>query len=67
MADNSFAWAAKRGLTRVNEVHGVEEAKLVLEEFFENENERGNTREIRGDAAVADSNLQSSETLNPEP
>ena len=41
MADNSFAWAAARGLVRTNEVHKVEEARLVLEETFENENEKG--------------------------
>ena len=34
MADNSFLWAANHGLTRKNEVHGEEEAKLVLTDSF---------------------------------
>ena len=54
MADNSFSWAAERGLTRVNEVHKMEEAKLVLEEFFENETEQGTSREMSGSATVED-------------
>lgn len=36
MADNAFTWAAKHpGLIRVNEMHGEEEAKLVLSDSFE--------------------------------
>ena len=34
MADNAFEWAAERGLTRKNPVHGEEEAKLVLIDGF---------------------------------
>eukprot|EP00439_Symbiodinium_sp_Y106_P046348 s2157_g5.t3 len=41
MADNSFAWAAAKGLLRMNEVHKTEEAKLVVEEKFSNKSERG--------------------------
>ena len=52
MADNSFAWAAKRGLTRTNPVHLVEEAKLVLEEYFDQEEERGTSKELVGEGAV---------------
>ena len=46
MADNSFSWAKERNLVRTNPVHRVEEAKLVLEETFAMENERGETREL---------------------
>ena len=52
MADNSFAWAASRGLTRTNPVHKVEEAKLVLEETFASENERGERTEMSGSATI---------------
>ena len=34
MADRSFDWARARNLTRTNEVHGEEEACLVLEDSF---------------------------------
>ena len=54
MADNSFNWASKRGLVRVNEVHGIEEAKLVLEEFFENDEERGSCTRFRAEVEVED-------------
>ena len=57
MADNSFAWAAARGLTRVNEVHGVEEAKLVLEETFSSSNEKGSRTEVSGAGHVEDHHL----------
>ena len=54
MADNSFAWAAARGLIRLNEVHKCEEAKLVLEETFASESEKGEKMETRGTAMVED-------------
>ena len=34
MIDSSFAWAAKNNLLRTSEVHGEQEAKLLLEEGF---------------------------------
>ena len=34
MADRSFEWARARNLVRTNEVHGEEEASLVLEDSF---------------------------------
>ena len=52
MADNSFAWAAARGLVRTNEVHKVEEARLVLEETFENENEKGTKTSFQGEQDI---------------
>ena len=45
MADRSFAWAKARGLVRDNTVHGEEEARLVLEDSFANENEKGEMTE----------------------
>ena len=54
MADNSFLWAAARGLTRTNEQHKAEEAKLVLEEYFEDENEKGQSTRMSGQAVVED-------------
>ena len=52
MADNSFQWAAARKLTRTNEVHKCEEAKLVLEKTFEVENEKGERTELSGTAEI---------------
>ena len=52
MADNSFAWAASKGLLRTNEVHKAEEAKLVIEEKFTNRTERGTSRTMAAEAEV---------------
>ena len=54
MAENSFAWARARGLVRVNEVHGMEEAKLVLEETFSSELKSGTRTRISGNGEVED-------------
>ena len=34
MADNAFDWAAKNNFLRMNEIHGEQEAKLILEDGF---------------------------------
>ena len=51
MIDNSWTWAAANNLLRVNPVHGEEEAKLVLEDWFESNHETGSSRymEARGE------------------
>lgn len=54
MADRSFAWAKARGLTRDNTVHGEEEARLVLEDTFANENEKGEMTNQRASGLVED-------------
>ena len=54
MADKSFAWAKARGLVRDNTVHGEEEAKLVLEDSFANNNEKGEMTGLRADGLVED-------------
>ena len=56
MADNSFAWARRQGLLRTNEVHGMEEPRLVLEESFINERESGSVTELAGSHTVEDAN-----------
>lgn len=45
MADNAFNWASPRGLVRTNEVHGEEEAKLVLKNGFLITEEQGQREE----------------------
>ena len=47
MADKSFAWAASRGLLRKNAVHGEEEARLVLKDYFQF-NEKGSMQTAKG-------------------
>lgn len=54
MADSSFAWAKARGLTRTNPTHGEEEAKLVLDDWFENKSEKGQITEQTGTAVIQD-------------
>ena len=54
MADRSFAWAKARGLVRDNTVHGEEEARLVLEDSFANENEKGEMTSQHASGLVED-------------
>ena len=54
MADRSFAWAKARGLVRDNTVHGEEEARLVLEDSFANENEKGEMTNQQASGLVED-------------
>ena len=64
MADNSFAWAATKGLLRTNQVHKMEEAKLLVEEKFSNRSERGSLKELTAEGAVED---LLSYVLHPKP
>lgn len=57
MADRSFQWAASRGLTRTNPQHGEEEARLVLDDWFEHKTEEGQLTEMAGTAFVEDGEL----------
>lgn len=44
MIDSAFQWAAKKSLIRTSEVHGEEEAKIILEEGFSLKEEEGEER-----------------------
>ena len=57
MVENSWSWAQSKGLVRTNEVHKCEEARLVLEETFEHDTEKGTDRELHGEATVEDCTL----------
>ena len=46
MIDNSFAWAAANNKVRTNKVHGELEAKLVLEDWFDDATEKGKKTEM---------------------
>ena len=48
MIEKSFAWAATQGRTRVNEIHGEEEARLILEDYFEDKATKGESLQIEG-------------------
>ena len=52
MADRSFAWAEKRGLLRTNQVHGEQEARLVLEDFFQHTSETGESTNLRAQGTL---------------
>ena len=54
MIDKSFQWAESRGLVRTNPVHGEDEARLVLEDFFDNKNEKGEMSHAEAQGAVED-------------
>lgn len=53
MIEKSFSWAKARGLTRDNPVHGEEEARLVLEDGFQHDDERGEMRHLKGEGHLA--------------
>lgn len=40
MADNAFSWAETNGLIRVNEMHGEQEAKLILDDEFHHDQQQ---------------------------
>ena len=54
MIEKSWQWAKSRSLVRSNAVHGEEEAKLILEDYFHNSNERGELQQVQGQAEVED-------------
>ena len=54
MIERSFQWAAERGLTRKNPIHGEDEARLILEDFFSNTNERGESANAVAQGEVED-------------
>ena len=41
MVDSAFEWAASKGLVRTSEIHGEQEAKLVLGDTFSFKEEEG--------------------------
>ena len=54
MADNSFEWAASKGLVRKNAVHKEDEARLVLDDSFKISTEEGNEMSSNGSFEVKD-------------
>lgn len=54
MADRAFAWAIARGKTRTNPVHGEDEAKLVIDDWFENATAKGQRTDMTGTATIQD-------------
>ena len=47
MADTAFDWASRHSLVRTSEIHGEQEAKLVLEESFHHEQLGGEQSESK--------------------
>ena len=47
MADTAFDWASRHSLVRTSEIHGEQEAKLVLEESFHHEQLEGEQSESK--------------------
>ena len=55
MIDNAFGWAERNGRLRKNEVHGEEEAKLILDETFNYKDKTGQETNQEANMAVEDS------------
>ena len=54
MIESSWKWASSRNLVRKKQVHGEDEAKLVLAETFGSLNENGDMMEWTGEAECED-------------
>lgn len=54
MIDNSWSWAKQNGKLRTNPVHKREEARLVLDDWFEHEKKEGQSRTFEGTATIED-------------
>jgi len=54
MIDASFAHARSMGLVRTNNVHKEEEARLVLDDTFNNRDETGSSQQLSSSAAIED-------------
>lgn len=54
MIDNSWAWARANGQIRIHPVHKKEEARLVLNDWFEDKEEKGEERNLKGKANIKD-------------
>ena len=54
MVDKAFVWAEGKGLVRKNAIHGEDEARLVLEDFFGSNNERGEMTHAQAEGEVED-------------
>lgn len=54
MIDKSWSWAENNKLIRLNVVHGEQEAKLVLEESFANQDENGEMTQTTGAGHLED-------------
>ena len=57
MIDNSFNHAKTQGLYRKNAVHGEEEARLVLDDTFNNKNEKGEATNLSSNGTFEDLGL----------
>ena len=52
MIDHAWDWAREHCKLRVNPIHGEEEARLVLEDFFAHKNEHGSELHQSGSFAL---------------
>ena len=55
MIDNAWSWAERNGRIRKNEVHGEEEAKLILDETFNYKDKTGQETNQEVNMAVEES------------
>lgn len=58
MIDRAWDWAAKHGKLRENEIHGEEEAKLILDDTFSFKSASGSTETQEKNVVVEVPRLQ---------
>ena len=54
MIDAAWSWAASHGLLRTNEIHKEQEAKLILSDSFELQDETGQEIALNGTIEAED-------------
>ena len=55
MIDSAWAWASANGHIRTNSIHGEQEARLVIKDTFELQDETGAEIEMEGGMEIEDS------------
>jgi len=60
MIDSAFEWAKTKSLIRTSEIHGEDEAKLVLEDGFSLKEEEGEERSQEMSMTVEEPRLNNS-------
>ena len=63
MIDAAFEWASSKSLIRTSEIHGEDEAKLVLEDGFSLKEEEGEERSQDMSMTVEEPRLNSNVLL----
>ena len=54
MLEHTWNWAKEKGHWRKNPIHGEEEVRIVLEDYFDHNNQQGSSMQQSGSFDVED-------------